>query len=161
MQPKPQRAQLADAMFVGGGDRPQARALLQELLNLAKEAPTEVHLEEQDPRSYASLWSSDVRSSALLLQTLVDVSPEHPWVAKLAAYLARARGPDGRFATTQEAAHALMALTEVVRVKEREVPAFTGRVALGGKEVASAPFQGRTTEVTAVTVPLRRMSEHA
>ncbi|MBK9517554.1 MAG: Ig-like domain-containing protein [Anaeromyxobacter sp.] len=147
------RAQLADAMFVGGGDRPQARALLQELLNLAKEAPTEVHLEEQDPRSYASLWSSDVRSSALLLHTLVDVSPEHPWVGKLAAYLARARGPDGRFATTQEAAHALMALTEVVRVKEREVPAFTGRVTLGGKEVASAPFQGRTTEVTAVTVP--------
>lgn len=147
------RAQLADAMFTGGGDRPQARALLQELLAYAKESPTEVHFQEQDRRSYAALWSSDLRTSAVVLQALADVSPDHPYVAKLSAYLARARGRDGRFATTQEASYALMALTEVARVKEREVPAFTGRVTLGGKELAASPFHGRSTEVKVVSVP--------
>ncbi len=153
------RAELADAMFMGGGDRAQARQLLQELLNTAKESPTDVHFEEVDRGSYASLWSTDVRTSAMVLQTLADVSPDHPFVGKLAAWLGKVRRGDGRFGTTQEAAHALMALDEVTRTKERGVPAFTARVTLGGQPLAEVPFRGRSTEVKAVTVPAAKLPQ--
>ncbi|HET9555463.1 MAG TPA: alpha-2-macroglobulin family protein [Anaeromyxobacteraceae bacterium] len=151
------KAQLADAMFVGGGDRAQARALLQEIVNTAKESAAEVHFEEVDRLSYAPLWSSDVRTSALVLQTLADVSPDHPFVAKLAAWLGKARKGDGRFGSTQEAAYALMALAEVTRTREREVPDFTAKVTLGGAAVAEVPFKGRSTEVRTVSVPAAKL----
>src|SRR5262249_13537203 len=46
------QALLADAMFIGGGDRGRANALLQELLNHAKESPKGVHFEEVQRQTY-------------------------------------------------------------------------------------------------------------
>jgi len=149
------RAMLADAMFVGGGDPGDARKLLQEILNHAKESAAEVHFEEADARTYAPLWSSDPRTTALVLQTLADVSPDHPFVSKIAAYLGKVRRGDGRFRNTQEAAFALMALAEVARTKEREVPDFTARATLGGKAVAETRFAGRTTDVRRTSVAMK------
>jgi hypothetical protein len=152
------QAMLADAMFVGGGDRGDAKKLLQEILNHAKESAAEVHFEEADARTYAPLWSSDPRTTALVLQTLADVSPDHPYVSKIAAYLGKVRRGDGRFRNTQEAAFALMALAEVARTKEREVPDFTARVTLGGKAVAETRFAGRTTDVRRTSVAMKDLT---
>ncbi|HET8539946.1 MAG TPA: alpha-2-macroglobulin family protein [Anaeromyxobacter sp.] len=149
------QAMLADAMFVGHGDRAQARAVLQEVLNHARETPAGVHFEETDALTYAPLFSSDARTTAVVLQTLADVAPDHPFVGKIAAWLANARRGDGRFRSTQEAAYALMALSEVLRTKERDVPAFTARVTLGGKAVAEVPFQGRSTDVKVASLATR------
>jgi alpha-2-macroglobulin len=151
------RAMLADAMFVGGGDRAQARALLTDVMDRAKESTQGLHFEEMNAATYASRWSSDVRTTALVLLTLTDVSPEHPYVAKMAHYLTAVRGTDGRYRTTQESAFALMALTEVTRVKERDTPDFVGRVTLDGKELAASPFKGRSLDVQRSTVPLQKL----
>ncbi len=155
------RAMLADAMFVGGGDRAQARTVLTELMDRAKESAAGLHFEEMNPSTYASRWSSDVRTTALVLLTLTDVAPDHPSVAKMAHYLTGVRGSDGRYRTTQEAAFALMALTEVTRVKERETPDFIGRVTLDGKQLAAAPFHGRSLEVQRASVPLPQLPRSA
>src|SRR6185436_16430804 len=48
------RTLLANTMFVGGGDRKQAQALLQEILNFAKESPKGVHIEEASSKTYAT-----------------------------------------------------------------------------------------------------------
>lgn len=148
------KAMLADAMFAGGGDRGEARRVLREVLDHAKETPAEVHFEETDAQTYATLWSSDTRTTGIVLGTLTDVAPDHPFVGKIAAYLGRIRQKDGKFRNTQEAAFALMGLAEVARTKEKAAPDFTARVALGGKEVATAPFQGRSTEVVRKAVPM-------
>lgn len=148
------RAMLADAIFVGKGERSQGEKVLQELLAQAKESPQEVRFEEQEGARYAALWSSDVRTSALVLQTLASVSPSHPYVPKLARYLDRVRGRDGRWSSTQEAAFALMALTEVSRIKEAAPPSFTAKVALGGKEIASATLKGRSLASVRKEVPI-------
>jgi uncharacterized protein YfaS (alpha-2-macroglobulin family) len=141
------QAMLADAMFVGGGDRGDAKKLLGEVMNSAKESAGTVHLEETDALTYAQLWSSDTRTTGIVLATLTDISPDHPHVAKMAAYLARVRKGDGRFRNTQEAAFSLMALAEIARTKEKDVPAFTAKVTLAGKALAEVPFQGRSTDV--------------
>ncbi len=141
------QALLADAMAVGGGDRAEANSMLQEMLNHAKESAKGVHLEEVQGQSYATLWQSDTRTTGVVLRTLTDLSPDHPYVSKMAHYLAGVRQGDGAWRTTQEAAFSLMALSEVVRTKERESPDFKASVSLGGERLAEQPFRGRSMEV--------------
>ncbi|MFN7130914.1 MAG: alpha-2-macroglobulin family protein, partial [Myxococcales bacterium] len=153
------KAMLADAMFVGGGDRNQAKALLQELWNHAKETANELHLEEKDAFTYASLWSSDTRTTALALQTLTTISPEHPYVAKMSRYLGGARQKSGAYRNTQEAAFSLMALADLVRTREKDAPDFLARVALGGEPLAEERFEGRTLSPRKVAVPIAKLAE--
>ncbi|AKU90473.1 Ig-like domain-containing alpha-2-macroglobulin family protein [Vulgatibacter incomptus] len=152
------QAMLADALFVGKGDRRLATQLLGEILVQAKESAQELHFEETGPASRWSPWSSDTRTTALVLQTLTTISPDHPYVAKLATYLKRIRGRDGRYRNTQEAAFSLMALNEVSRTKEKEVPDFTGSVRLEGDELASVRFQGRSMQVEKAQVEMARLA---
>ena len=138
------KAMLADAMYVGGGDRTQARQLFTELLNFAKESPREVHFEETDPLTYATKFSSDPRTTAIVLETLTDISPDHPYVSKIGNYLTKVRQGNGRFRNTQEAGFALMALSEVVATKEKDLPDFVAKVTLGKETLAELPFKGRS-----------------
>jgi uncharacterized protein YfaS (alpha-2-macroglobulin family) len=141
-------------MFLGGGDRATARELLAGLLGEAKVSAREVHFEDGVGPGVAARWSSDVRTTAIVLQTLVDVSPDHPFVPRMATWLLAARGKDGRYRNTQEAAFVLSAMAELVRVKEREAPDFTGKVVLGGRTLAEAPFHGRTLAIASRAVPI-------
>ena len=151
------KAMLADALWLGGGDRAAAKALTTELLDRAKETSGTLHLEEMSNLTYQSDWSSDLRTTAIALQTLVEVTPDHPYVGKIARYLVQARQPDGRYRTTQESAFALMALTEVVRVREKDAPDFVGKVLLGGKQVADAEFRARSMDVRRTVIPMARL----
>jgi hypothetical protein len=151
------KAMLADALWIGGGDRAAARALTTELMDRAKETSGTLHLEEMNAVTYQSDWSSDLRTTAIALQTLVNVTPDHPSVGKMARYLVQARGTDGRYKTTQESAFALMALTEVVRTREKDVPDFLGKVLVGGKQVAESEFRGRSMEVRRTVLPMAQL----
>ena len=150
------KALLADAIVLGKGKRPQAQQLLQDLLDKAQETPGEVHFAEVNGDTYAPLLSSDVRTTGMVLQTLVDLQPTHPFVGKIARYFHSARH-GGAFRNTQEAAYALMGLTEVVRVRERTAPDFTARVALGGKELASEKFAGRSLAVVTKKIAMEEV----
>jgi hypothetical protein len=152
------KAMLADAMYVGGGDRAQAKTLLTELMNHAKESAGDVHFEESDAQTYATLWSSDTRTTAIVLQTLTDIAPDHPFVSKIGRYLTKVRKADGQYRNTQEAAFSLMALTEVLKTKEKDTPDFLAKVNLGAEELASVPFKGRSMEVKKVAVPIEKLS---
>jgi hypothetical protein len=154
------KALLADAILIGGGKRPQAEVLLQEVLDRGQETPGEAHFAETDQYSYAPLFSSDARTTGMVLQTLVDFDPSHPYVGKIVRYFKRARGT-GSFRNTQEAAYALMGLTEVVRVRERTPPDFIAKVALAGKELLSEKFQGRSLSIFTKTVPLAELKAAA
>ena len=141
------RALLADALVVGKGDPATAQKVLQTVLNTARETPREVHFEEPDGARYRAYWSSDVRTSAIVLMTLVDAVPEHPFIPKIAAYLRTIRQADGRFRTTQDAAFALMAMSEVVRAKEATPPSYHAVISVNGAPLVSEDFKGRSLDV--------------
>ncbi len=147
------KAMLADASYVGKADDERAGVLLQEVMNGAKETARDVHFEETDPRRWSSYWSSDVRTSAVVLMTLVDGEPDHPFVGKIAHWLGTER-KGGRYRSTQEAAFALMALTEVVRAKEHEPPRFEATVSLAGKPLITQRFDGRSLDIFEKLVPM-------
>ena len=150
------KAQLADAIVIGKGKRARAEALLEEILDAARETPREVHFEESKTGTWAALLSSDTRTTGMVLQTLLDLKPAHPFVARIARYLTDVR-KGGAYRNTQEAAYALMALAEVVRVKERQAPDFAARVSLGGIDLASAEFRKRTLAVISKKVPIAEL----
>ncbi len=149
------RAQLVDALIVGKGDAALAQEVLQTVLNAARETPREVHFEEPEAARHGSRWASDVRTSAVVLMTLAAASPDHPFVPKLATYLDGARQKSGAYRTTQEAAWALMAGTELVRAKERDPPSFAATVTLGGASLLQQQqFRGRSLDVGLHLVPM-------
>ncbi|MHB8876342.1 MAG: alpha-2-macroglobulin family protein, partial [Myxococcaceae bacterium] len=155
------QALLADAMYVGGGDRAQANQLMQEILNYAKESPKGVHFEEVHGQTYATLWHSDTRTTGVVLQTLTDVAPDHPYVSKIAHYLTSVRQGDGAWRSTQEAAFSLMALTEVLRTKEKDVPDFKATVAMGSAPLMEQPFKGRSMEVKSKAISIDELVKTA
>jgi alpha-2-macroglobulin len=155
------KALLADAMFVGGGDRAQAKALLQEIMNNAKESPKGVHFEETHGQTYATLMHSDTRTTGVVLETLTDISPDHPFVSKIAHYLTSVRQGDGQWRSTQEAAFSLMALTEVLRTKEKDTPDFKATLAMDSAPLMEQTFKGRSMEVKAKTITLAELQAKA
>ncbi|HKD43641.1 MAG TPA: MG2 domain-containing protein [Myxococcaceae bacterium] len=155
------QALLADAMFIGGGDRSRANNLLQEILNHAKESARGVHFEEAHHQTYATLWHSDVRTTGLVLQTLADIAPDHPYVSKIAHYLQSVRQADGKWRSTQEAAFSLMGLVELLRVKEKETPNFEATVLLGQRSLFEHGFRGRSMEVIKASLPMDQLAPAA
>ncbi len=155
------RALLANAMYVGQGDRAQANKLMQELLNHAKESPKGVHLEEVNSKTYATLFHSDTRTTGVVLQALTDITPEHPYVGKMARYLTGVRQGNGEWRSTQEAAFSLLALTQVMRTKEKDTPDYVAKVAFGASELLSQPFQGRSMTVQTKDVTMKDLLQKA
>ncbi|MBK7861550.1 MAG: alpha-2-macroglobulin [Archangiaceae bacterium] len=151
------RTLLANAMFVGGGDRKQAQGLLQEILNHAKESPKGLHVEETSSKTYATYFHSDARTNGALLQALTDIAPTHPFVGKLTRYLLGVRQGDGAWRSTQEAAWTLMGLTEVVRTKEKDTPDYQATVALGEATLFEQQFQGRSMKVEEKALPMAEL----
>ncbi|MFT3709657.1 MAG: MG2 domain-containing protein [Archangium sp.] len=149
------RALLANAMFVGGGDRKQANALLQEIMNNAKESAKGVSIAEINSDTYATLYNSDTRTTGVVLQALTDIQPDHPYVGKMAKYLTGVRQGDGDWRTTQEAAWSLMGLTQVLRTKEKDTPDFKASVAMGTGELMSLAFKGRSMKTTTQTISMK------
>lgn len=155
------RSLLANAMYVGGGDRKQANALMTELLNYAKESAKGLHLEEANSKTYATYFQSDTRTNGAVLQALTDVAPDHPYVGKLARYLTGVRQGDGHWRNTQEAAWSLMGLTEVLRTKEKDTPDFKATVALGGAGLFEQGFKGRSMKVEEQKLPMAELAKKA
>ena len=153
-QPLFVRALLVDAWVSGKGDPATAQKLLQTVLNASRETPRGVHFEEPEGAKYNSYWSSDVRTSAIVLMTLVDAVPEHPFIPKIAAFLHTARLSNGQYRNTQEAAFALMAISEVTRTKERQPPNFDATVSLGGAALLTQTFKGRNLELMTTVLPM-------
>jgi hypothetical protein len=147
---------LADAL-ARGGDKARASALLDEVLISAKITTAEVHLEEGNRPAWEAPWSSDARSTAMALQAMLAIRPDHPFVSRMVAYLSRARRSDGRFRNTQEAAYTLTALSDMVRIREAQTPTFTANVSLGGKQVASQEFKGRSLDVKKLKIPMAEL----
>lgn len=151
------RALLANAMFVGGGDRKQANALMQEILNNAKESPKGLSIAEVQSATYATLFNSDTRTTGVVLQALADITPDHPFVGKMAKYLTGVRQGDGQWRTTQEAAWSLIGLTEVLRTKEKDTPDFKASLTMGTAELMGVAFKGRSMKTEVKAVPMKEL----
>ena len=147
-------AYLNDALVAkgeGGGVR--STELRRRIGNAILPEAATAHVEELSDPHLLWFWNSNVRSTAIALNSLVKANvPGVPYRA-LVTWLLQAR-KDGRWGNTQENAMALEALVSYYRRFEATVPDFTATAALGAAPLATARFQGRSADAKATDVPM-------
>jgi uncharacterized protein YfaS (alpha-2-macroglobulin family) len=150
-------AYLRDAMAARGETGARPAELERRLRNAVLPEGGTAHVEELSDPHLLWFWNSNVRSTAIVLGTLVRAGGDD-LAEPLARWLLAAR-EDGRWGNTQENAAALDGLVEYYRKYESEVPDFTAVVALGRQTLARQPFRGRSTEAETRAVPMKQLAE--
>ena len=150
-------AYLHDAMLAKG-ERSGARvADLQRRIGNAilPEAAT-AHIEELSDPYLLWFWNSNVRSTAIVLNSLVKADQQDVPYSQLVRWMLQARDK-GRWGNTQENAMALEALVAYYRRFEAVAPDFNAVVTLSDQQLSRERFSGRTTEARTVEIPLVKL----
>jgi uncharacterized protein YfaS (alpha-2-macroglobulin family) len=127
--------------------------LVRDLSNRVKIAPTSAHFEE---RSDYDLWwcfDSNTRTTALIMQALVETQPESPIIPKVVRWLIDEQRV-GHWRTTQENLYVVDALATYLRAYEKEEPDFRATIVLEGKTILNELFKGRSFKVAQARIPL-------
>jgi hypothetical protein len=130
---------------------------------LAKELEAKISLDGPIARTtenlgsdYAPYLDSNVRTSALVLSSLLRANPKHPMATPLAlGLLADRRGSEWR--TTQEAAWALLALGDYRKAFEAEEPDFIARTFFGDDVLFEQTFKGRSLAEQKSVMPVANL----
>jgi hypothetical protein len=121
--------------------------------NRAVQTPAGAHFTEKVTESLRLLLHSESRTDAIVLSTLMEVSPKHALVPKIVSALMSAR-VKGRWETTQANAYAMHALATYFRKYESKIPDFKADVWLGDGYVASKGFRGRSMKIAEKKIPM-------
>lgn len=152
------KAFLLRALVRSGSDPSMVRALVAELRNMMKHAPTSAHFEETAGGDWWRCWYSPVRSTAIAAAALLEAAPQDPALPKVVRWLVdRQRG--GRWRTTQENMFVASALSSYYAVFEKETPDFSAMVRLAGRTIMEELFRGRSLSQRNGSVPLSALPE--
>jgi uncharacterized protein YfaS (alpha-2-macroglobulin family) len=99
------------------------------------------------------LLSSDRRTDAILLESLIKDDPQHDLIPKLVNGLLAHR-TKGRWENTQENTFALLALDRYFQTYENQTPDFVASIWLGNTYTGSNQFIGRTTDLYETLIPM-------
>jgi uncharacterized protein YfaS (alpha-2-macroglobulin family) len=135
---------LADAMAASNQRNARYDDIVRRLTNALRVEGDQAHVEEIDPDTLVWIWSTNARSTALVLDGLVRRGDDPALVPGLVRWLLAAR-TNGRWGNTQENASALESLVAYYRAFERDEPNMTATVAIGSRTVGTATFRGRST----------------
>jgi uncharacterized protein YfaS (alpha-2-macroglobulin family) len=146
-------AYLHDALLAKGetsGER--VNELRRRMSNSILTEAGSAHVEELNDPYLLWFWNSNIRSTAIVLNSLVAGGADAPF-RPLVRWMMAAR-KNGRWGNTQENAHAMEALVAYYRKYESTVPNFSAIVRLGQEELARERFEGRSTESRSKDLPL-------
>ena len=134
------RTLLLKAYAAGNGSLQARETLLKELLNLAKIEQSQAHFEEADDAGLGWIYSSNARTTAMILQALLESNTQHPLAPNIARWLVNQRKA-GRWHSTQENFFVFYALNDFYRVYESVRPDFKAELALAGRAILRETFQ--------------------
>jgi hypothetical protein len=172
-------AYMLDALAARGEHGQREVELLRRIKNAVLPEAGLAHVEELSDPYLLWFWNSNVRSTAVVLGSLVRAAgglggPEAPpssvgapdslrrtadddsLVPAMARWLVRAR-TKGRWGNTQENGVAMEALVDYYKRYEAEVPDFTAAVRLGAQALATDVFAGRSSEARPHDVPMKEL----
>ncbi len=102
------------------------------------------------------LLASDRRADGILLEAMIDDTPDSDLIAKVVRGLLAHR-KRGAWSNTQENAFVLLALDRYFHVYEKTTPNFVARVWLGDAYAGDHAFKGRTTERHQIDIPMQQL----
>jgi uncharacterized protein YfaS (alpha-2-macroglobulin family) len=154
------KAYLLKALSASKGNPAMIAELVRDLMNNAKVAPTSAHFEERDTPDWYWIFSSNTRTTALILQAMVETQPENSLIPKVVRWLID-RQKNGCWRSTQENWYVVDALATYFKVYEKEEPNFTAEVRLAGGELMKELFKGRTLDTRFKEMPLSDLQRGA
>jgi uncharacterized protein YfaS (alpha-2-macroglobulin family) len=131
---------LLKALNKGKGSLNAQNTLIQELMNKVKVSPTSAHFEDDEGREGRWIYSSNNRTTALILQSLLEVGAENSLIPSVARWLVEQRKV-GIWASTQENFYVFNALSEFYKKYEKIDPDFKIAVSLAGKNLLEESFK--------------------
>ena len=152
-------AYLRDAMLAKGETGPRPAELRRRMANAMLPEAGSLHVEELADPYLLYFWNSNIRSTAIALDTLVRTG-EGEDVAGMVRWLMSVR-KNGRWSNTQENAVAMHALVDYYRKYESVTPNFTATIKLGAQDLVRETFKGRSTTSTTKDVPMAQLSKSA
>jgi uncharacterized protein YfaS (alpha-2-macroglobulin family) len=147
---------LFDALTAKGEKGERREELLRRMTNAVLPEGGSAHVEELSDPYLLWFWNSNVRSTSIVLGSLVRHTEDRTLVPGLVRWLMRVR-KNGRWGNTQENALAMAALVDYYRKYEKEVPDFTALVSLGPKVLAKQEFEGRSAVARTSALPMQEL----
>lgn len=144
---------LADAMRASNAGDTRLADLDRRIRNAIRAESASAHVDELDDPELRWLWSSNVRSTAIVMAGLIERGTAGDLAPRMARHLLDVR-EEGRWNDTQENAMALAALVAYYKAFESATPDFSATASLGGRQVAAAEFRGRSTTAATARVPM-------
>ena len=150
-------AYLHDALIAKGETAgPRVADLRRRMSNAILPEAATAHVEELSDPYLLWFWSSNVRSTAIVLNSLVKAGQADVPYTSLVRWMMQAR-TKGRWGNTQENAMALEALVAYYRRFESTTPDFTATVTRGDAPLARERFQGRSTTSRTTDIPMAKL----
>jgi alpha-2-macroglobulin len=153
-------AYLHDAMTARGSSTPESAGriadLRRRLSNAILPEAGNAHVEELDDPYLVWYWSSNLRTTAIVLNSLVKANVDDAPIRQLVRWMMAVR-KDGRWSNTQENALAMEALVAYYKRFESAPPDFRALVRLGGEDVVRQEFKGRSTKSTVRDLPMSKV----
>lgn len=140
------QALLLKALYYGKGSPAAQNALFQGLINKIKVTPTSAHFEEDKPGVGRWIYSSNTRTTAFILQTLIETGREHPSLSAIARWLVEKQRSTVRL-STQENLFVFYALNDFYSRFEESAAEFRGIITLAGKTLLESEFGGDRREI--------------
>jgi alpha-2-macroglobulin len=151
-------AHLVDALAARGEQGARVTELLRRIDNAILPEGGGAHVEELSDPYLLWFWNSNIRSTAIVLGTLVrHGNADLAKVRAIVRWLLQVR-EKGRWGNTQENAWALGALVDYYRKYESETPDFTAAATLGKAPIASETFKGRSADAATRELPMRELT---
>jgi len=145
------KAMLLKALYLGQGSPVDVRTLRQELMNNIKVTAAEAHFEEEAGRMDGWIYSSNLRTTAYTLQSLLEIGSDDPLLSNVARWIVQ-KQKAGRWPSTQDNLYAFYALNTFYKTHEKVRPDFTVEMSLARNLVLKEEFRGRSAEIkTAAT----------
>lgn len=133
------RAYLLKALFLGHGTTAAQSTMLQELLNKIKVTPGDAHFEEDDENGFRWIYTSNARTTAVILQTLLEIGADHPSIPAVVKWLV-AKRTSGHWRSTQENFFVFYALNDFYTTHENGKPGFKAVISLAKKTLLQETF---------------------
>jgi uncharacterized protein YfaS (alpha-2-macroglobulin family) len=149
------KAYLLKALHTANGNKSMQEELVRDLFNNVKIAPTSAHFEERS--GCWQCFESNTRTTALILQALVETQPENSLIPKVVRWLIDEQRV-GRWRTTQENVYVVDALATYLRAYEKDDPNFRAAITLDGRKILNELFKGRTFNVVKSTIPFTQIT---
>ncbi len=136
------RAFLLEAIDRTSRNPDMENTIVGELMNTVKVASTTAHFEEPNWEGLRWTFSSNTRTTAIILRALIRIGNRDQFLGRVVRWLMEDQKV-GRWRSTQENIYVVSALADYFDAFENETPDFKTQIKIAGKNVLDAVFKGR------------------